>query len=605
MLRRCDVMSENWFKRGLRYQKSGDLEAAIDAYGHALKSTPGNYQALANRGIAFKLLGRIDEAVTSCRKCVAINPRYADGWNNLGIALMSADLADEAIIAYRKAVDLDPKFYQSWSNLGIVLAARGILDEAIACFRKALSLEPEYTEALVQFIFRSQSICQWDNLDAPLQCLVRQIGNGTGQINPFALLSICRDPEELLLSARKYAERIEGDVKNPSLPKFEIRRVSEIDDQRLRIGYLSSDFHQHATTYLSAQLFESHDRSRYEVHAYSYGPDDGSPLRRRLQEGFEHFHEVRHESLINTAKQIYQDGIDVLVDLKGYTLGARTEIMAMRPAQVQVNFLGYPGSMGAEFIDYIIADRFVVPTTEEESYSEAIVFMPVSYQVNDAHRKIDDTYPTRSSVGLPDRGIVFCCFNQAEKLTPEVFAVWMRLLKNVPDSVLWLLAFNSYTEKSLRARASSYGVDHGRLIFAPKIPYRKHLARYKHADLFLDTFPCNAHTTASDALWGGCPVLTCAGRTFASRVAGSLLTALKMEELICETLEAYEAVALNLAQKPMKLKNYQQQLILNRASATLFDGLVFTRNLERAYEQMWRRLREGKAPTNIDFELEE
>ena len=605
MLRRCDVMSENWFKRGLRYQKSGDLEAAIDAYGHALKSTPGNYQALANRGIAFKLLGRIDEAVTSCRKCVAINPRYADGWNNLGIALMSADLADEAIIAYRKAVDLDPKFYQSWSNLGIVLAARGILDEAIACFRKALSLEPEYTEALVQFIFRSQSICQWDNLDAPLQCLVRQIGNGTGQINPFALLSICRDPEELLLSARKYAERIEGGVKNPSLPKFEIRRVSEIDDQRLRIGYLSSDFHQHATTYLSAQLFESHDRSRYEVHAYSYGPDDGSPLRRRLQEGFEHFHEVRHESLIDTAKHIYQDGIDVLVDLKGYTLGARTEIMAMRPAQVQVNFLGYPGSMGAEFIDYIIADRFVVPTTEEESYSEAIVFMPVSYQVNDAHRKIDDTYPTRSSVGLPDRGIVFCCFNQAEKLTPEVFAVWMRLLKNVPDSVLWLLAFNSYTEKSLHARASSYGVDHRRLIFAPKIPYRKHLARYKHADLFLDTFPCNAHTTASDALWGGCPILTCAGRTFASRVAGSLLTALKMEELICETLEAYEAVALNLAQKPMKLKNYQQQLILNRASATLFDGLVFTRNLERAYEQMWRRLREGKAPTNIDFELEE
>ena len=598
-------MSENWFKRGLRYQKSGNLEAAIDAYGHALKSTPRNYQALANRGIAFKLLGRIDEAVTSCRECVAINPRYADGWNNLGIALMSADLADEAIIAYRKAVDLDPKFYQSWSNLGIVLAARGILDEAIACFRKALSLEPEYTEALVQFIFRSQSICQWDNLDAPLQCLVRQIGNGTGQINPFALLSICRDPEELLLSARKYAERIEGDVKNPSLPKFEIRRVSEIDDQRLRIGYLSSDFHQHATTYLSAQLFESHDRSRFEVHAYSYGPDDGSPLRRRLQEGFEHFHEVRHESLIDTAKHIYQDGIDVLVDLKGYTLGARTEIMAMRPAQVQVNFLGYPGSMGAEFIDYIIADRFVVPTTEEESYSEAIVFMPVSYQVNDAHRKIDDTYPTRSSVGLPDRGIVFCCFNQAEKLTPEVFAVWMRLLKNVPDSVLWLLAFNAYTEKSLHARASFYGVDHRRLIFAPKIPYRKHLARYKHADLFLDTFPCNAHTTASDALWGGCPVLTCAGRTFASRVAGSLLTALKMEELICETLEAYEAVALNLAQNPMKLKNYQQQLILNRASATLFDGLVFTRNLERAYEQMWRRLREGKAPTNIDFELEE
>ena len=605
MLRRCDVMSENWFKRGLRYQKSGDLEAAIDAYGHALKSTPGNYQALANRGIAFKLLGRIDEAVTSCRKCVAINPRYADGWNNLGIALMSADLADEAIIAYRKAVDLDPKFYQSWSNLGIVLAARGILDEAIACFRKALSLEPEYTEALVQFIFRSQSICQWDNLDAPLQCLVRQIGNGTGQINPFALLSICRDPEELLLSARKYAERIEGVVKNLSFPKFEIYRVSKFDDQRLRIGYLSNDFHQHATTYLSAQLFESHDRSRFEVHAYSYGPDDGSPLRRRLQEGFEHFHEVRHESLIDTAKHIYQDGIDVLVDLKGYTLGARTEIMAMRPAQVQVNFLGYPGSMGAEFIDYIIADRFVVPTAEEGSYSEAIVFMPVSYQVNDAHRKIDDTYPTRSSVGLPDRGIVFCCFNQAEKLTPEVFAVWMRLLKNVPDSVLWLLAFNSYTEKSLRARASSYGVDHGRLIFAPKIPYRKHLARYKHADLFLDTFPCNAHTTASDALWGGCPVLTCAGRTFASRVAGSLLTALKMEELICETLEAYEAVALNLAQKPMKLKNYQQQLILNRASATLFDGLVFTRNLERAYEQMWRRLREGKAPTNIDFELEE
>jgi predicted O-linked N-acetylglucosamine transferase (SPINDLY family) len=604
MLRRCDVMSENWFKRGLRYQKSGDLEAAIDAYGHALKSTPGNYQALANRGIAFKLLGRIGEAVISCRKSVEINPRYANGWNNLGIALMSAERADEAIVAYRKAVDLEPKFYQSWSNLGIVLADQGILEEAIACFRKSLSLEPEYTEALIQFIFRSQSICNWDDLDAPLRCLVGQIRNGTGQINPFSLLSICSDPEELLLCSRKFSERIEEAVRNLSPPKFSIPRTDRIGQERLRIGYLSNDFHQHATAYLSAQLFESHDRSRYEVHAYSYGPDDGSPLRRRLQGGFEHFHEVRHESLIDTAKRIYQNGIDVLVDLKGYTRGARTEIMAMRPAQVQVNFLGYPGSMGAGFIDYIIADRFVVPTTEEGSYSEAIVFMPVAYQVNDALREIGNMYPTRSSLGLPERGIVFCCFNQAVKITPDVFAVWMRLLKNVPESVLWLLAFNLYTEKSLHIRAASYGIDPRRLIFAPKIAYSKHLARYKHADLFLDTFPCNAHTTASDALWGGCPVLTCTGRTFASRVAGSLLTALKMDELICETLEAYEAVALNLAQNPEKLDNYKQQLILNRASAPLFDGLRFTRNLENAYEQMWQRLRAGKAPVNIDLKLD-
>jgi predicted O-linked N-acetylglucosamine transferase (SPINDLY family) len=362
---------------------------------------------------------------------------------------------------------------------------------------------------------------------------------------------------------------------------------------------VSSDFKQHPMTYLASQLFESHDRKRFEIYAYLIDVDDDSPMRQRLYRAFDHFHDAFAESASETAKRIHTDEIDILIDLNGHTRGARTEIMAMRPAPIQVNYLGYAGSMGAAFMDYIVVDRFLVPPGSESHYSESCVFMPGSYLVNDANGPTRSVPQTRAANGLPESGFVFCSFNQPVKFTPDMFDVWMRLLDQVPGSVLWLVAFNPYMKEALRTHASLSGVDPNRLVFTPKVPTEVFLSRFALADLFLDTFPCNAHTTASDALRSGCLVLTCAGRTFASRVAGSLLTALGLDDLIADTLEDYEAKALKLASQPDALAALRRRLATLRLSSPLFDGAAFARNLEKAFEAMWALHSAGQKPECI------
>jgi len=356
---------------------------------------------------------------------------------------------------------------------------------------------------------------------------------------------------------------------------------------KIRLGYLSADFHQHATAYLIAEVFERHDRARFEVAAYSYGPDDRSGMRARLKGAFDRFLDIRPLAHGEAARQIHEAGIDILVDLKGYTTHARTEILAYRPAPIQVNYLGYPGTMGAEFMDYIIADPFLVPEDRQPFYSEALAYLPDCYQSNDTKREISEQVPSRAECGLPERGFVFCCFNNTYKITPAFFDIWMRLLHAVPGSVLWLLEANAAAKTNLRREAAARGIDPERLIFAPRQHLPEHLARHRHADLFLDTLPCNAHTTASDALWASLPLLTCAGETFAGRVAGSLLQACGMPELITTSPEAYEAIALKLASEPSRVAVLRRRLEQQRLSAALFDIARFTRNLEAAYIRMW------------------
>jgi len=590
------------FKKALLHHQAGELELAAQSYQASLKKTPNDHRALANLGIALKELGRIDEAIASCHKAITEKPDYANGWNNLGISLLAQGRMEEAAEAYRKAVKLDPGFFESWSNLGVALTAQGFLPDAIDCFEKALAIAPNYTEALTQLIHQSQQICRWDDLDAPLQRLVTQIKHNAGGINPFALLSVCNAPEDLLQCATNFSAKLEQEALKAT-NALELRHDWPAH-KKLRIGYMSGNFRQHATAYLTAQLFESHDHKRFETFAYSYGHDDASPTRKRLVDAFDHFHDVRFENIKQTAKRINLDEIDILVDLKGYSQGARTKIMALRPAPVQVNFLGYPGTMGANFIDYIVVDRFIVPPGHEPHYLEKCVFMPDAYQPNDGNRKIAPDPGTRISHGLPAKGFVFCSFNQAAKITPEVFSIWMRLLSQVESSVLWLLAFNTYTEQALRDKAAAFGVDPERIIFAPQAPLDAHLARYKLADLFLDTFPCNAHTTASDALWGGCPVLTCAGETFASRVAGSLLRTLEMDDLITTSLTDYEALALKLAQEPKTLAKKKKLLAKRRTTNPLFDGTLFAKNLERGYETIWDRHLKGLEAESFEVPTE-
>ncbi|MGH8694533.1 MAG: tetratricopeptide repeat protein, partial [Burkholderiales bacterium] len=352
-------------------------------------------------------------------------------------------------------------------------------------------------------------------------------------------------------------------------------------------GYLSRDFHRHAISYLVGELFELHDRGRFEVFAYSYGPDDGSPIRARIMHACEHFTDVSGESFIESAQRIGRDGIDVLVDLKGYTLGPRTQILALRPAPVQVNWLGFPGTMGADCIDYLIADPFIIPEGLEQHYAETVVRLPHCYQINDRLREVSDRVPSREECGLPNDAFVFCCFNQAYKILPETFDRWMRILRAVPGAVLWLLETNRWAVENLRRSAVERGVAAERIGFAPHQPLADHLARYRLADLALDTFPYTSHTTASDALWMGCPLVTRAGETFASRVAGSILISAGLRELVTDNASDCERKVLELATRPAKLKALRGRLQESRDTCALFDTPRFVKNLEAAYEKMF------------------
>lgn len=579
---------------GLIFFGQGRLDKAATIFGRALSIKPDYAEAHFGLGAILHQQGRLEEAVARFDRAIAIRPDLAEAHFELGRSLYELDRLDEAVASYRRAIEFKAGHAGALFNLGQVLTDQGSLKEAVNCFEKALRIDPDHSKALSSFIHQSQFICRWDGLSEPRIRMFAQINQARGESAPFPLLSICDDPEVQLLCARNFSARFESEAADGAV----FRHPAPKHD-KLRIGYVSSDFNQHPMTYLASQHFESHDRKRFETYAYSIGVDDGSPMRRRLYRAFDQFHDAFDESAIDTATRIHADEIDILVDLNGHTRGARTQIMAMRPAPIQVNYLGFPGSMGAAFMDYIIVDRFLVPPGSEDHYSENCVFIPGSYQVNDANRPTHSAPQTRAANGLPETGFVFCCFNQPVKITPDVFAVWMRLLDQVPGSVLWLIAFNPYVEEALRTQASMSGINPDRLVFTPRVPTKVFLSLFTLADLFLDTFPCNAHTTASDALWGGCPVLTCAGRTYASRVAGSLLTALGLEHLITDTLEAYEAKALELASQPDALTALRRRLAALRSSSPLFDGAAFSRNLEMAFEAMWALYSAGQEPACI------
>jgi predicted O-linked N-acetylglucosamine transferase (SPINDLY family) len=580
-------------------QEQGKLEEAVAAYRQAARHRPSYPEAHNNLGCALQAQGRLEEAVAAYRQAVALKPAYAEAYNNLGLARQEQGRLEEAVAAYRQAVRLRPGYPEAHNNLGTALQVQGKVEEAVAAYREALALKPAYAEAESQLMHQLQHLCDWSQLEELFEHqkqLLRATPPAIGP--PFTFLSIPSTPADQLACARNwtmnifhpYAQQHEG-------MGFHFARASR---PRLRIGYLSADFHQHATAYLIAELFELHDRSRVEVCAYSYGPDDGSEMRRRLVRACDRFEDVTTAAYQEAARRIYDDGIDILVDLKGYTKSARTQVVALRPAPIQVNYLGYPGTMGADFIDYIITDRFITPPGQEPFFSEQFVYLPDCYQINDRKRKIVDQTPARTECGLSQDGFVFCCFNNTYKITPAVFGVWMRLLQVVPGSLLWLLEFSRGAAANLRREASARGVNPERLVFAPLIPIEQHLARLRLADLFLDTLPYNAHTTTSDALWAGLPVLTCAGETFASRIAGSLLTAIGLPELITYSLEEYEARALYLARNPAELACLRERLAKNRLTAPLFDSERFTRHLECAYQMIWDIYMRGETPRRIE-----
>ncbi|MFQ5507731.1 MAG: tetratricopeptide repeat protein [Leptospirillia bacterium] len=580
----------------LQHHNGGRLAQAEQLYRQVLNTHPEHPDALHLLGVMAFQVGRYEDAAELAGRAVLARPKFAEAHNNQGIALRKLERIDDAIKAYRNALRIQPKFAGALNNLANALKDKGDTLEAIETYRKAVKCQPDFAEPLGQLLHQQQQICQWDEMERLAPRVIRASQGESAEIEPLMLIGMETSAEQQYRGARTYvARRFARDMAEAA--PFPAARTS---DDRITVGYLSGDFRTHPVAQLTAELFERHDRARFRVFGYSYGQDDGSPLRARLEKAFDRFTDLRAASFAQAVEKIRADGVDILVDLAGHTKNARTGILARRAAPVQVNYLGYPGTMGANFMDYIVADDFVVPTGQQPFFSERLVHLPHSFQVNDGTRTVTAEVPPRSAYGLPEEGVVFCCFNTAYKITPRLFEVWMRLLAAVPGSVLWLSGANPHARKNLMREAAARRVDPARLVFAEKLPeLSDHLARHRLADLFLDTLPYNAHTTASDALWGGCPVLTCAGDTFASRVAGSLLRCLGLTELITHDLAAYEARALELARNPAALADIKERLAVARAESPLFDCGRFTRNLEAGYQAMWDTHRRGRPPAPI------
>jgi predicted O-linked N-acetylglucosamine transferase (SPINDLY family) len=554
--------------------------------------------------LGFESWGRDPRAAeVAFRRALAAGRDGAEIYHGLGTVLIKQGKLDEGVAALELAVERDP------ANGGYHLAlARALMEinqqplVSIAHLREALRALPHVAEIEAHLFGQLKAVCDWEAAELAVRRLeerarVEPAAQWTKRVFPFHSLLMPLAPALRREVARQYAARIAARVGDRGSPRTRPPR----DAGRLRLGYLSADFCNHATVHLAAGLFEQHDRTRFEVFAYSLGADDGSEHRQRCVDAFDRFVDVHACDAREAARRIADDRVDILVDLKGYTRHSRPEILAHRPAPIQVNYLGYPGSMQAPFIDYVVADRTVIPESDRESFSEAVVWMPASYQVND-DRPRHEIAQVRSACGLPDDAFVYCCFNQTQKLERPSFASWMRILAATPGAVLWLLADNPPAQGNLRAAAARAGIDPNRLVFASKTPKPAHLGRHRLADLFLDTHTYTAHTTASDALWTGLPVLTCPGPSFAGRVAASLLKASGMPELVVASFEDYERLAIELAHDRARLHGLRERLAANRVAMPLFRTAEFTRHLERAYGQMWDRHVAGRSPESFAVE---
>ena len=577
---------------GNAFHAEGRLEDALAAHARAIEADPNCAEAYCNQAIGHQALGQFGEARAAYARALALKPDFADALTNLGLLLHRTERYDEAVATLRRAVELAPRDEAAHLNLAGILKEQDRLAEAAEAYRALIGLgDPPSPAGLYEYCHLRRHFCDWDGLEAEERRAIDALASAKVRMPPFAALGMDCTPEDHLALARRWAEGFKA-AGSPA-----IVRAAPSPARRIRLGYLSADFFDHATASLAAELFERHDRARFELFAYCIGPDDGSAMRQRLIAAFDRFTVLRERSHIDAAHRIATDGVDILIDLKGYTRGARTMILAQRPAPIQVNYLGYPSTMGAPFIDYIIADPFIAPMEHQRFFDEKIVHLPDCYQPNDRQRRTAASSRTRADCGLPENGLVFCAFNNVYKITAGIFSIWMRLLGAVPGSVLWLLDANDFAKANLRREAAARGIDPARLIFAAKLRITEHQARYALADLFLDNLPINAHTTASEALWAGLPVVTCAGEVFVGRVAGSLLHACGLPELVTHTLADYEALAMRLATDPALLAGLRERLQRTRLTAPLFDIERYARGLDAAFTYMIRLYERGSPPT--------
>ena len=570
--------------------------AAAASYDRALSLSPDRSEAWNSRGTALYYLQRLEDAIASYEKAIAVSPHNAQAYNNLANILRETMRYGAAIASYDKAIALDPNYADAYYNRGNALREVQDFPAAIASYDKAAALKPDFRSLYAVRCYTRMQVCDWQGLDSEVTAILRRIEHGEEASNPFFVLALTGSAELQKKAAETWAR--EEYPSDPALPA--IARHPRGD--KIRVAYLSADFHDHATMHLMAGLFESHDPAKFELTALSFGPASQHGMRKRLTDVCKDFVDVRDRPDLDVALLARSRQIDIAVDLKGFTRDHRAGIFARRAAPLQVSYLGYPGTMGAPYMDYLIADRTLIPDGSAHHYTENIIYMPHSYQVNDRQRVISDRVFSRKELGLPQTGFVFCCFNSNYKITPRTFDSWIRILNRVDGSVLWLLEDNPTAAGNLRREAQRRGVDAGRLVFAESLPLSEHLARHRAANLFLDTLPYAAHTTASDALWAGLPVLTCIGEAFAGRVAASLLNAIGLVELITLNQEQYEDTAVELAIDPQRLRKMTDTLCANRLTLPLFDTRLFTRHIEAAYGAIYERYQAELPPCPIRIE---
>jgi len=577
---------------GNALRETGKLLEAAQAFYQAIELRPGFAAAHANYANALRDLNRPADAEASYRAALKIEPRSAEVHANLGIVLRQLRRFDEAAACFRTALAIRPERADFHLNLGMALRDLGRLDEAVAAFRRAIALRSDYPAAQMAALHHGMQMCDWSVL-AEFAGAIPRLGVEGEAVSPFAMLSLEDSPERHRRRAEGWTQRYFRWRERKVYPR------PAAMPQRIKLGYFSASFHDHAALQLLSGMFREHDRARFEVHAFSYGLNREGALRQQLIANVEHFHDVGDVVDRKLVAHVQALGLDIAVDLMGYTQHSRSGLFAFGLAPLQVNYMGYPGTMGAPFLDYILADRHVIPPGQRAHYSEAVIAMPHCYLANDDQRPIAARPASRAECGLPEKGFVFACFNNTHKIMPAEFAIWMRLLGKVDGSVLWLLGANRWAEANLRRQAAACGVDPARLVFAPRMAQAEHLARHRLADLFLDTFVYNAHTTAGDALWAGLPLLTLPGEGFAARVAASTLHAACLPELIANSPEDYEALALALASDPARLADLRARLADGLPTKPLFDSQRWTRDLEAAWTEIVRRHVSGEPPSDL------
>lgn len=585
---------EGLHELGVAHGALSQHDQALDAFGRAERLNPRSPELQSNLAGTLAALHRFGAAVQHYERALVLDPGRVSDWSDRGAALTEIGRGAEALESYRRALSLAPQDVPAWMNQAITLTLLKRPAEALACYDRVEQLAPQWDYLAGHRLHAAMAVCRWDDWAQQVGQAVARVDAGEKAATPFTLMPVPAGPPTLLRSARVYAQD-----QCPPQPAAE-RAVEPRDPaRRLRVGYFSSDFRNHPTSQLLARVFECHDRSRFETFGFALGSHPLDSVGARVAEALEHFSNVSERSDAEIAALARAAGIDIAVDLNGFTEGFRSNIFAGRAAPLQVNYLGFPGSMGCDFMDYILADATVIPEDEFCHYAEKVVWLPDSYFPNDDTKAIGSDPGSRAELGLPPDALVFACFNNIHKITPDVFDVWMRLLHAVPGSVLWLLKSNDEAQRALGAEAARRGVDPQRIVWAARMPLTDHLARHRHADLFLDTFHYNAHTTCSDALWGGVPVLTLAGATFPSRVGASLLAAIGLPELVTRGVAAYEGLALELATSPARLAALRERLQHQRTNSPLFDSERFARRLESAFDAMWQRHRQGLAPDHI------